>query len=100
MYRLQASCTTVGDGHWLPLFRLMRVRSRVKANWISRQYDSSAATSSGERLATWAVAAATSSIPVDRNANAAPVAPPASRRNERRLTMVTPPLGLVRNITG
>src|SRR2546426_6782433 len=65
----------------------MSVRSSVKANWISRQYDSSAATSSGVRSATAAVAAITSGIPTGRSANAKPGAPPASRRNERRLDM-------------
>src|SRR5215472_2685704 len=63
----------------------MSVRSSVKANWISRQYASSPATSSAARPATAAVAALTSWIPGDRSANAAPVALPAIRRNERRL---------------
>ena len=31
------STTTVGLGQLLPLFRLIIVRSSVKANWISRQ---------------------------------------------------------------
>src|SRR5215831_13373056 len=68
----------------------MIVRSNVKVNWISRQYVSSAATSSGGRSETAAVAAFTWAIPAGRTANAAP---PAIRRNERRLHIViAPPL--------
>src|SRR5215471_17940017 len=67
----------------------MIVRSNVKANWISRQYVSSAATSSGGRSETAAVAAFTWAIPAGRAANAAP---PAIRRNERRLHIVIAPV--------
>ena len=50
-YRFIASWTARGLGHTPPLFRLMRVRSSVKASWICRQKSSSCATSSAERPA-------------------------------------------------
>src|SRR5439155_23534066 len=86
---LNASCTTRGLGQLLPLFRLLIVRSSVKASWISRQYNSSAATSSGARPATAAPAACTSASPLRATTSAEVPSAPVRRRNPRRLHLDT-----------
>src|SRR6266545_5794185 len=88
-YRLNASCTTRGLGEQPPLFKLMIVRSSVKACWISRQYVSSAATSPGAAPSTRRPAARTRARLSSLNAAKA-AAVPVARRNERLVIIVVP----------